>query len=300
MCLPLLLTAVVQAGASVLPEDAPVPELLRVAESATLDFSPDSSPAGEDVDLPDTAPQPDTNDPALPVTNAPIPKQKPVPEENSDQPPSQPTDDPKAGTKDTEPPPPADPRSAMRPDPSGKLPKEEAACRKRLETLGVKFKEGTARKDPSGCALPYPVLVRSFGAAHELVPEAEMNCATAETAARFTKNVISPAASRIFGEKLKTVSHASAYVCRPRAGTSKLSEHAYGNALDIASFTLSGDTTVSVELSPPEKNGKFLDKVRAAACGPFKTVLGPGSDPAHADHLHFDLAPRRNGGTVCQ
>ncbi|TIT86210.1 MAG: extensin family protein, partial [Mesorhizobium sp.] len=46
-------------------------------------------------------------------------------------------------------------------------------------------------------------------------------------------------------------------------------------------------------------DGKFLNTVRKAACGPFKTVLGPGSDPDHALHFHFDLEPRRNGGTFC-
>ena len=80
----------------------------------------------------------------------------------------------------------------------------------------------------------------------------------------------------------------------------KLSEHAFGNALDISSFTLSSGTTVAVELTPPEKNGIFLGKVRSAACGPFKTVLGPGSNADHSEHLHFDLAPRRHGGTVCE
>ena len=82
-------------------------------------------------------------------------------------------------------------------------------------------------------------------------------------------------------------------------GTNKLSEHAFGNALDIASFTLSGGTTVAVEMQPENKPAIFLDKVRKAACGPFKTVLGPGN-PDHSEHFHFDLAPRRHGGTVCR
>ncbi len=103
-----------------------------------------------------------------------------------------------------------------------------------------------------------------------------------------------------FGQTLKSVSHASAYVCRPRNGTRKLSEHAFGNALDIASFTLSDGTMVAVELRPDEKPAIFLGKLRKAACGPFKTVLGPGSDPDHALHFHLDLAPRRHGGTFCQ
>ena len=45
---------------------------------------------------------------------------------------------------------------------------------------------------------------------------------------------------------------------------------------------------------------KFLDAVRSAACGPFKTVLGPGTDADHATHFHFDMAARRNGATYCK
>lgn len=192
-----------------------------------------------------------------------------------------------------------DPRSAVRPDPSGKLPPEELACRERLAALGVKFREHAAESDPEGCAIPYPLTVKSLGTDIGLKPEAEMNCAMTEAAARFMKDVVSPAAQAEFGQPLKSITHASAYVCRPRNGTRKLSEHAFGNALDIGSFTLSDGTMVEVEPTPPEKPATFLGKVRAAACGPFKTVLGPG-DPDHALHFHFDLAPRRHGGTVCQ
>lgn len=193
-----------------------------------------------------------------------------------------------------------DPRSEMRPGPSGELPPEEIACRQRLHDLGVKFDNRPAEADETGCSIPYPITVKSLGETIGLEPEAEMNCAMAEAGARFAKDVISPAAQNVFGQTLKSISHASAYVCRPRNGTHKLSEHAFGNALDIASFTLSDGTVIAVELAPPEKNGIFVDKVRSAACGPFKTVLGPGSNADHAEHLHFDLAPRRHGGTVCE
>ena len=48
------------------------------------------------------------------------------------------------------------------------------------------------------------------------------------------------------------------------------------------------------------KNGlaqnAFLKEVRKAACGPFTTVLGPGSDPYHSDHFHLDLAQRGKTG----
>lgn len=197
-------------------------------------------------------------------------------------------------------PPPPDPRSALRPDPSGDLPAEEVACRQRLAGLGVEFDNRPAKTDPSGCSMPYPLTVRSLGKDIGLRPDAEMNCAMAEAAARFAQDVVAPTAKQIFGEQLASITHASAYVCRPRNGTLKLSEHAFGNALDISSFTLTGGTSISVQPHPDAKAAGFLGKVRAAACGPFKTVLGPGSDADHSEHLHFDLAPRRNGGTVCE
>ncbi|MBP0617961.1 extensin family protein [Jiella sp. KSK16Y-1] len=52
--------------------------------------------------------------------------------------------------------------------------------------------------------------------------------------------------------------------------------------------------------SEDAREKRFLDRVRASACGPFKTVLGPGTDADHATHFHFDMAARRNGGTYCK
>ena len=180
------------------------------------------------------------------------------------------------------------------------MPIEETACRARLKLLGAEFEEHAAQSDADGCALPFPLKLKRLSKSIDIEPDAVVNCATAEASARFAMDVISPAAKSTFGEELSVVGQASAYVCRPRNGTRKLSEHAFGNALDIAHFTLSGGTSVDVEPAPPEKNAKFLGAVRKAACGPFKTVLGPGSDADHARHLHVDLAPRKNGGTFCQ
>jgi hypothetical protein len=45
-----------------------------------------------------------------------------------------------------------------------------------------------------------------------------------------------------------------------------------------------------------------VDTVQTAACGWFTTVLGPGSDEAHADHLHVDMAPHGTSDRyrICQ
>ena len=40
--------------------------------------------------------------------------------------------------------------------------------------------------------------------------------------------------------------------------------------------------------------------MRVSACRHFTTVLGPGSDGYHEDHVHVDLAERRNGFRLCQ
>ncbi len=180
------------------------------------------------------------------------------------------------------------------------MPPSEVACRQRLRDLGAAFADHAAESDPAGCAVPYPLSVTSLGKTVALEPAAEMNCAMAEAAARFTAETIAPAARRELGAELTGVGQASAYVCRPRNGTRKLSEHAFGNALDIASFTLSDGKSIAVELRPEAAAAQFLGVVRRAACGPFKTVLGPGSNADHATHLHLDLAPRKHGGAVCE
>lgn len=192
-----------------------------------------------------------------------------------------------------------DPRSADLPD--EKMPAAELACRERLKTLGVEFEEHKAESNPEiGCSIPYPLVLKTLGKSVAIGPGTELNCQMAEAAARFAIDVIQPAAKAEFGADLKSIGQASAFVCRPRHGTRKLSEHAFGNALDIASFTLSDGRKIEVGPTPPEEDGKFLNAVRKAACGPFKTVLGPGSDPDHSLHFHLDLEPRRHGGTFCQ
>jgi hypothetical protein len=273
--------------------EPPVPEPKPHAEPAPDTPTPDSpAPAddekpGSPSQVPAPAESPTAAAPAekqtLPAADAPLPEQKP---------------DGTAEKAPQLPEIPADPRSAM--PRFDIIPPDETACRARLRAFGAVFEERAAESDPAGCALPYPLAVKRLSAAVALEPEALMNCAMAEAAARFATEIVSPAAKAEYGEELKSIGHASAYVCRPRNGGSKLSEHAFGNALDIARFTLSKGTAVEVGPAPDPKAAKFLGAIRKAACGPFKTVLGPGSDADHALHFHFDLAPRRSGGTFCQ
>ena len=106
-----------------------------------------------------------------------------------------------------------------------------------------------------------------------------------------------PAAADL-GGRLTGLEIAASYDCRNRDGLpdAKLSEHAFADAIDISGFQISGKGWIEVGGSHPADAQKFLDRIRKAACGPFTTVLGPGSDSYHANHFHLDLAKRRTAG----
>jgi len=258
-------------------------------------------PVPEQPPVPTPAPEAPAAETQEAPENAPVPPEKPA-EVNAPKP------EPRPAPPTTTPPTPIDPADLLRqppPDLGGPkveaaMPAEEQACRDELSALGAKFKELAPVQEPAGCSMPHPLAVTQLTAEIDIAPELTVNCATALAAAKFSREVMSPAAEKTFSSPIKSISQASGYVCRPRNGTNKLSEHAFGNAIDIAAFTLADKKTIAVEPAPPSENEKFLRDVRNAACGPFKTVLGPGSDADHSMHFHFDLAQRRNGGTFCQ
>jgi hypothetical protein len=109
---------------------------------------------------------------------------------------------------------------------------------------------------------------------------------------------------RWFGARVVEIKQISAYSCRGMNGNSHahISEHAFGNALDIAGFTLADGRNVSVKdgwRGLPEEQG-FLRDVQTAACQQFATVLAPGSNVHHHDHIHVDLMRRASGRVICQ
>jgi hypothetical protein len=95
----------------------------------------------------------------------------------------------------------------------------------------------------------------------------------------------------------------SAYSCRGMNGdpNATISEHAFGNALDIAAFTLADGRKIDVQHGwhgAPEEQA-FLHDVQATACEQFTTVLAPGSNAFHYNHIHVDLMRRRNDRHAC-
>ena len=81
-----------------------------------------------------------------------------------------------------------------------------------------------------------------------------------------------------------------------------ISEHAFGNALDVAEFDLADGHKISVQYGwhgTPEEQG-FLHDVQAAACDEFTTVLAPGANVYHYNHIHVDLMRHYNGRHICE
>ena len=131
-----------------------------------------------------------------------------------------------------------------------------------------------------------------------------LNCGMADPVYGWLEDVVQPTAQRSFGESIVSIDVAASYACRPRNNQrgAKMSEHGFGNAIDIAAFTLESGRKVTVEQgwwgSSDER--RFLHTVHDRACGDFHTVLGPDSGRAHRDHLHLDLQNRENRSSYCR
>jgi hypothetical protein len=135
-------------------------------------------------------------------------------------------------------------------------------------------------------------------------PAATLACPIVSALDRWLADSVQPAAMRWFGARVVEIKQISAYSCRGMNGNSRaqISEHAFGNALDIAGFTLVDGRHVSVKdgwKGMPEEQG-FLRDVEAAACQQFTTVLAPGSNVYHYDHIHVDLMRRVSQRVICQ
>lgn len=206
------------------------------------------------------------------------------------------------------------PQPARRPDtvpgrgrleqetPSGytALPRSEAMCRKALRRMGVKFVDVAPVGKGKGCGISYPVKVLEIAKGVRMQPAATLNCPAAARISQWVEDEVKPAARWRLWTRPTAVLNASSYRCSRIAGSRTISEHASGNALDVRGFKFADGSTFDVEkkgfFSFRQKG--FQKSVRQSGCSYFGTVLGPGYNRAHADHLHLDAKNRRRG--VCK
>jgi hypothetical protein len=157
---------------------------------------------------------------------------------------------------------------------------------------------------PGGCGTPAPIAIAEISNVR-INPPATINCDFAAALADWIDGTVQPLARKAFLSQVTEIRNASAYACRRRnnASRGKLSEHAKANALDVASFRFADGSEVTVKGQASgllqaigfSRRGDFIKGVRRQACAYFNTVLGPGSDPFHKDHMHLDLMKVRPG-----
>jgi hypothetical protein len=136
-----------------------------------------------------------------------------------------------------------------------------------------------------------------------VMPAATLACPLVSALDNWMATGVQPAARRWFGQPVVEIKQISAYSCRSMNGQrgAPISEHAFGNALDVAAFTFADGRKLTVREGwhgGPEERA-FLHDVHASACRLFSTVLAPGSNAFHYDHIHVDLARRASGRAIC-
>ncbi|MEN5084167.1 extensin family protein [Bosea sp. TWI1241] len=249
-------------------------------------------------------PAPPERSPSKPSVSRPVPPETPQPE-------SAPAP---AATK-PEAAPPASPAKPAEPAAASDGP-ALSECLRRLTAEGHRL-QPVAAKDLAAsagdCRVEEPVRVERLAVRRPdgpgtlvLEPPPLVACEMARAMAHWADTALVPLARGAMNQELIALRVGGGHECRRRNRQARtpMSEHATGRALDIFAFRFAGEGAGS-EIMVAKPGGlvqeRFLAGARQAACGAFSTVLGPGSDAAHADHLHLDIQRRGSGRSrFCQ
>ena len=177
---------------------------------------------------------------------------------------------------------------------SGMTAPDYAACLSELTSQRVVFEQLPIAKE-QGCELSGAIKLASLSTPFgdvSLSSKPIMLCSFGRQFSGWVREVAAPLTLGYTGQRLAQVETGSAFACRSRYDKPGLvpSEHAKGDAIDIGSFVLADGRRIPVKQqnSDIRLSTDLVHALRMTACGYFTTVLGPGSDTAHEEHLHFD------------
>ncbi len=183
------------------------------------------------------------------------------------------------------------------------MPASEQACRSQLRKLGVEFRDIPRIYNGPACGIDYPIELTGLSGGVQVKPSVKLNCQVTAAFAQWVKYELVPSSRYRYFSGVSVIKPLGGYSCRRMNSRSRgpMSEHAHGNAIDVGKFVLKSGKEIDVR-----KPGFFafrekglLKAVREDSCKYFATVLGPGSDPFHKDHFHFDLRTRKSGYKHC-
>ena len=183
---------------------------------------------------------------------------------------------------------------------------EPSDCRRRLEKT-AKLRPLPRLMGPGACGGEDMVELatvlmdkgKNSGKAIDIKPAPVLRCEMAEQLALWVRDDIAVRVAQN-GLTLASVETYDDFSCRGRNRVSgaRLSEHGKGNAVDIRSITFTDRRSALLTDKGFAKDVRT--DLRASACARFTTVLGPGSDGYHEEHIHLDLIQRRGGFRMCQ
>ncbi|MGY3150095.1 hypothetical protein ACVWYQ_007094 [Bradyrhizobium sp. USDA 3397] len=130
-------------------------------------------------------------------------------------------------------------------------------------------------------------------------PAAILRCTMASALADWVRKDMAPLATSL-GSAVSELDNFDSFECRGRnrVAGAMLSEHGKANAIDIRAVKLANGQ--SIGLTDRTTSREVRERVLHSVCTRFSTVLGPGSDWYHEDHIHLDLVQRRNDYRICQ
>lgn len=195
---------------------------------------------------------------------------------------------------------PADPKAAEQKPPE---PPPPSACRIALTDAVAIAPSIPPIAGPGGCGgedlVRLEAVVLPGGKRVPMKPASTLRCTMAAAVAEWVRADLAPLAEGL-GSPVAEIDSFDSFDCRGRNRVpgAQLSEHGRANALDVRGFRLADGRTIS--LTDRSVDRGLRESVLAQVCARFTTVLGPGSDWYHEDHIHLDLAERRSGYRLCQ
>ena len=164
----------------------------------------------------------------------------------------------------------------------------QADCKAAMEAVGATF-AWIGETELEGCTVEQGVelvSVRSNGSQIAFPQKPTMSCKFAERFAQWTAEIAGPVVVGHTGVQLQAIVTGPGLVCRNRVGTSttKVSEHAKGNAIDIAGFTLAGiiDGNVTLDMDIAEA---ALELAPADGSSASLPADAPATAPGSYDYL---------------
>jgi hypothetical protein len=176
-----------------------------------------------------------------------------------------------------------------------------SACQVRLAKIAV-FQPIPVLVGPGDCGASDAVLMDTVILPDKtkvaVTPAATMRCSMAEAVAQWVREDVVPILKDL--PPLRVLDNFDSYSCRGRNNirAAQLSEHGKADALDVRDFKLADGHELN--LTDIHAGKDWREAIKASVCARFSTVLGPGSDGYHEEHIHLDLEERRNNYKICE